>query len=192
MFINSFHCYSRIIEDKQLPLSVFFFGVFYFISSAYLQEIFSENPFVYVQFTYQHLLLPTISSFNSPVTRLVRLSISHCRVSSFSISGQRIPSKTPFPGQLHSGSQLWPQQLKYITCRRDSSACVRLSSLFPTSPPRSGSPAPETGRISAESPPEENLLLPIWKGRAPDFHLHPWSAWPFTTATLVAIQTRFK
>lgn len=176
MFINSSHCYSRIIEDKQLPLSVFFFGVFYFISSAYLQEIFSENPFVYVQFTYQHLLLPTIPSFNSPVTRLVRLSISHCRVSSFSISG----------------SQLWPQQLKYITCRRDSSACVRLSSLFPTSPPRSGSPAPETGRISAESPPEENLLLPIWKGRAPDFHLHPWSAWPFTTATLVAIQTRFK
>lgn len=71
----------------------FFFGVFYFISSAYLQEIFSENPFVYVQFTYQHLLLPTIPSFNSPVTRLVRLSISHCRVSSFSISGQRIPSK---------------------------------------------------------------------------------------------------
>lgn len=41
MFINSFHCYSRIIEDKQLPLSVFFFWGFLF----YFFGIFTRNFF---------------------------------------------------------------------------------------------------------------------------------------------------
>lgn len=92
--------------------------------------------------------------------------------------------------------QLCPQQFKYITCRRESSACLTVLSSPPleaTNPSISVLSAPDKGRRSVASPPEEKKrFLPWLRDLRPDFSFCPWSEWLLTTATLAAIHALFK
>lgn len=102
------------------------------------------------------------------------------------VSTESRKTSTPVPYTL----QPWPQQFKYMTFWRDSTAFFRLSSQHPITPERSDPMVPDSGRRHMDSaPPEEQNLLLIWNDLIPDFHLCPWSVWPWTTATLAAIQT---
>lgn len=77
--------------------------------------------------------------------------------------------------------QPWPQQFKYMTRWRDSSAWIRLSSQLPITPATS----------DPMEPPESGRRRPM--DLKPDFHLCPWSVWPWlTTAKLAAVHTWFK
>jgi len=116
--------------------------------------------------------------------------------SSYSPSTDLYVCTTSRKSDWFSGPQLGPQQLKYMTCRSESSACFLLSSP-PMNPSNSDLVTDDSGRRSAGLPPaaveEEEMRCLVWcKGLMPVVNLQPWSAWPFTTATVAAIQARFR
>jgi len=99
---------------------------------------------------------------------------------------------------LHRSSRVvqpWPQQLKYITFLRESSAWLTLffaSELPAAAPETSGPTTPDSGRRSDRAPPEKRRLRLWWMELSAVLHLWPGSVWPCATATVAAIQTRFK
>lgn len=97
-----------------------------------------------------------------------------------------IYNPTPSETAGSNDDQLWPQQFKYITCRRESSVWPLLSSP-PAEETNPSISAPEKGRRSAE----KKRFLPWLTDLRPDLSFCPCSEWLLTTATLAAIHTLF-
>ncbi|CAJ1956476.1 unnamed protein product [Sphenostylis stenocarpa] len=75
-------------------------------------------------------------------------------------------------------AQPWPQQLKYITFLRESSACATLfstSELPVTGPAMSDLTTPDKGRSSDRAPPEKRRLRFWWMELSAVLHLWPGS-----------------